>query len=77
MLVCGIVMIVGAVHLLFEARTAAASGGIVPSSRYSTWMSPTQAYAASAFTFTGGIVALLLGARTFRQIRRHHDDQHF
>jgi hypothetical protein len=74
MLVCGIVMLVYAVHLFFEARAAEASGGIVPVSLYVTSMSPRQACAASLLTFTGGIVALWLARRGFRQ--RHARDEH-
>jgi hypothetical protein len=59
----GILFMLFAVHLYFEAREADRCGRVVPSHRYATWMSPTQAYAASAFLFVGGVFSVVAGAR--------------
>ena len=74
MFVGGLIMLVTAFVVLHRAQVAEEAHRVVPSHRYATWMSPTQAYVASALTFGGGIGAIALGVRAYRRERQHRSD---
>jgi uncharacterized membrane protein YfcA len=64
---CGIVMILLALVVFHRARVAEESHQVVPSYRYATWMSPTQAYVASAVSFVAGVVIIAIGVSAARE----------
>jgi uncharacterized membrane protein YfcA len=66
---CGIVMILLALVVFHRARVAEESHQVVPSYRYATWMSPTQAYVAAAASFIAGVVIIAIGVSAARRER--------
>jgi len=67
-------MIVLSLDVFHRARVAEASNQVVPSYRFATWMSPTQAYVASALCFGAGLVIIALGIAADRRERRERND---
>ena len=70
--ICGATMILLAVIVFHRARVAEERREIVPSR--STWMSPTQAYVASALCFGGGLVIIGSGIASRRREKEGRND---
>jgi hypothetical protein len=67
-------MIILGLDTFHRARIAEASHQVVPSYRYATWMSPTQAYLASILCLAAGAVIIALGIAASRRERRKRND---
>ena len=70
---CGLCFVVLAVDVFLRARTAERLHTVVPSYRFATWMSPMQAYTASALSFVFGMYSLASSYRKRRPISKPED----